>query len=106
MSEELFDRVQAIQALNGQVQAELEALADLPKRLARLRGLVVELTEYYETRWLADVEAFEKADRLYARHLDTLPEGTYSVLAEDPIFDSLAEFHGFARKVRKASKAV
>ena len=31
MSEELFDRVQAIQALNGQVQAELEALADLPK---------------------------------------------------------------------------
>ena len=104
-----------VKAMDQAVKHTEEAATKIEHSAAHVEKFHVRLKEFGERteKTLLRVglavgawEAFEKADRLYARHLDTLPEGTYSVLAEDPIFDSLAEFHGFARKVRKASKAV
>lgn len=96
------ERLQRAQALCVRVEADHAELTRLLRALPAMQRRHDALARYYDAHWLADVQALQAQPDAERRLLDATPDGHYSVLAEDTIWDALSDAREAVQRAIKA----
>lgn len=84
-------KVSEYQSLYNEILEDIKYLKEVNKNLPKIEKRMVKMAAYYDKSWLAHSEEVLSDKEAYARHKKEVKMGTYSILSQDTIWNTMQD---------------
>lgn len=97
-----LERINDMQGLHTEVARDVQAIQAMVNELPEIKKRADKLQMYYQTQWQEDEETITKDDSALEAHQHLVPEGEYSILGQDTLWNTFEEYADANKALLKA----